>query len=134
MNIVVENIGAGITHKQIKAFYRKQVSVMNTMLIILGTIMPNQFTTARWIKYQLLECGMDVSRERVSANITHIKKKQGYIKSLQYDCFSPYLIDLRVKKKTGKGNDNPITMIALGREGRGRLKRLIDENADCFRD
>lgn len=125
MGVILKDIGANITLGQINAFFKKEGSIIDVMLVILGTIMPNQFTTARWVGRQLSKCNISVSKERVSANITHLKRKQDYIKSIQYDQYSPNLIDLMVKKKKGKGNDNPITMIALDKEGRKCLKELL---------
>lgn len=134
MKAISEDNGTNITYKQIKAFYGKGGSIINIMLIILGTIMPNQFTTVRWVWRQLFKCDISVSKNRVSANITHLKKKQGYIKAVQYDNYGLNLIDLNVEKKAGKGSKNPITMIALGKEGRKQLKKFIKENSECFED
>ncbi len=137
-NTVVENIDVNIKHKHITAFYRKGGSLNNIILLILSTLKSNEFATTRWIRSILPTCQIRIENDRVMACITNLKQKLKFIDGKEYN-EKANVVDYKEAKKAkvGKkrsGNIHPGNMIRLNDLGRERLKKIIKDNSECFKD
>ena len=136
MEVISEDIGASIKIRQIQDFYERTGGLIDTVVVILGTIEPDKFTTFRWIKSMLLKCGIDRKDVKIMSCITALTGKLACIEGREYDEGS-FLVDLEVEKMPGKGKGGsrrPGRMSRLNTKGRKHLKEIIKNNPDCFKD
>lgn len=129
-----KTIDVEITDEHIQKIFNKNSNFTETVIVILSTLKPSQFTTARWIESILLKCNIEPKMGKVAACVTILSGRQECVENIEYD-EGKNPVDLQVVQKPRRGGSTrPNKMCRLSKKGKKRLETIIKDNSECFKD